>query len=809
MIASLLAAFAAVQTPDFAQGLAIQGVSRSARFAFSTDKVQALMASGQFAEPKLDGEIASPTGQARKWTVIKAKDNGAYDQGAFGGGYAYFTVSRESDGVEVLEALGHGMVYVNGEPRMGDVYGNGYAKIPVALHKGTNTFLFTSGRGDLRARLTKPSSTAVFNLADVTLPDLVVGKPSASYWAGLIVLNTSLRMRPDLTLRYRFGDQAWSEVPLPALAPMSATKVPVQFTAPAFAQAGNQEMTVAIVEPGKLLDLQRVALRVREAKQTRKVTFLSEIDGSVQYYALNPAQTDGDGKALVLTLHGAGVEGIGQADAYRGKDWANIVAATNRRPFGFDWEDWGRKDMREVLDLAKLSLKPDEQQIYLTGHSMGGHGTWQNGVTYPGEFAAIAPSAGWASFFSYTGAPRQSPDDPVDEMFARAQNPSDTVALKENYRNLDLYILHGDADDNVPVREARNMKAELEKMNKTFLYHEQPGAGHWWGNECVDWPPIFEMFQKTKRPKTPELDKVAFSTFNPSISSKYYWITVERQDIPVALSSVQFERQATKIVGTTKNVAALSIDPVVIDKSMNPYIIEIDGSRVPVETPGLGKAPIYLEKVESGWQLAKTSFDIGKSSKRFGPFKEAFNHRMVFVYGTKGTDEENAWAFGKARYDAEQWWYRGNGYVALMSDDEFNRSDIRNDADRSVIVYGNATTNSVWERFLGNSPIQVKKGSLAAGAKTLKGAGYAALFCRPREGSAVAMIGAVGGTGLEAMKSTDRIAYFTSGTGYPDWCVFTKDVWTKGLAGVLGAGYFDSSWQLTSRMAAWRAAEGK
>src|SRR5207249_1249684 len=83
-----------------------------------------------------------------------------------------------------------------------------------------------------------------------------------------------------------------------------------------------------------------------------------------------------------------GVEAQGQADAYASKPWGHLVAPTNRRPFGFDWEDWGRLDALEVLDHAQQLLQTDPQRTYLTGHSMGGHGAWQVGATYPDRFAA-------------------------------------------------------------------------------------------------------------------------------------------------------------------------------------------------------------------------------------------------------------------------------------------------------------------------------------------------------------------------------------------------------------------------------------
>ena len=53
-------------------------------------------------------------------------------------------------------------------------------------------------------------------------------------------------------------------------------------------------------------------------------------------------------------------------DAYKKKDWGHLIAPTNRRPFGFAWEDWGRLDALEVLANAKSIYKPNSKKIYLT-----------------------------------------------------------------------------------------------------------------------------------------------------------------------------------------------------------------------------------------------------------------------------------------------------------------------------------------------------------------------------------------------------------------------------------------------------------
>src|SRR5262249_34917457 len=155
-------------------------------------------------------------------------------------------------------------------------------------------------------------------------------------------------------------------------------KVPFRWTGPAPASPGSTEVALALTQvswnQARLLDSAKISLRVRRPAETRKRTFISEIDGSVQYYAINPARparSDGAPPALFLTLHGAGVEAIGQADAYESKSWGHLVAPTNRRPFGFDWEDWGRLDAMEVLALAQHRLHTDPRRTYLTGHSMG------------------------------------------------------------------------------------------------------------------------------------------------------------------------------------------------------------------------------------------------------------------------------------------------------------------------------------------------------------------------------------------------------------------------------------------------------
>ena len=138
---------------------------------------------------------------------------------------------------------------------------------------------------------------------------------------------------------------------------------------------------------------------VTAATSNHRQTFRSAMDLSTQYYGVVPPSEEAtqSGHGVVLSLHGASVEAMNQANSYRSKSWGYIVAPTNRRPFGFDWQSWGRLDALESLADAKLRYGIDPTRVYLTGHSMGGHGTWHLGVHHPGLFAVLGPSAGWSS----------------------------------------------------------------------------------------------------------------------------------------------------------------------------------------------------------------------------------------------------------------------------------------------------------------------------------------------------------------------------------------------------------------------------
>ncbi len=812
--------------------LAIGGAVHSGRSSIHTDAIEAGLISGQWQRPVAGDRVELPDGSSSQWRAINTNKDGWFDDRVLEAGYVYAPVTAQSDCVMILEAEGDSLVYVNGSPRAGDPYEYGYVQLPVSLHAGTNDFLFLCN-GRLKFTITAPARAVAFNPGDTTLPDLIAGEQMKT-WGSVVIVNATGETQTGLSIRAAIAGKRATETVVPPILPHSVRKVafrlrgtvsesttvnPQQIRAvlPDTPRDEAQETTAPLQltlldgGPGEhqALDSATIKLRVRRADQIQKRTFISGIDGSVQYWALNPAQPvqrNHPPLAMFFSLHGAGVEALGQAEAYEPKSWGDLVVPTNRRPYGFDWEDWGRLDALEVLNIAKAELRPDPQRIYLTGHSMGGHGAWQLGALFPYDFAADGVSAGWISFFSYAGGARFTNATPVETILQRATAASDTLLMKSNFLQEGVYILHGSDDDNVPVTEARHMNSVLSQFDHDYIFHEQPGVGHWWdlsdepGADCVDWPPMFDYFAHHVIPTDESLREINFTTVNPGVSASCHWLEIEQQIHPLEPSwvDVRWDPGKRRFVGATANIArlALDLDPVAPGE---PFKVELDGQTNEIPWP-TDAAKLWLRNEDGRWSVASKPSPALKSPLRCGPFKDAFRHRMIFVYGTKGTPEENSWAFDKARFDAEAFWYRGNGSVDVVPDTAF---DPRAEPDRSVILYGNADSNGAWPALLGESPVQVSRGQVKIGGRVLTGDNLACLFLRPRAGSDVACVGVVSGTGAVGMKLTDRLNYFLSGVCYPDCTVIGPEMLREGVKGIRAAGFFGNDWNVESGEFAW------
>jgi predicted esterase len=193
--------------------------------------------------------------------------------------------------------------------------------------------------------------------------------------------------------------------------------------------------------------------------------FLTEAAEIMPYRLYIPPNYDGSRAfPLVVALHGLG----GTEDSMFGANYQVIPEAEKRgyiiaAPLGYRIDGgYGRNmgpgnkrsefselDVMHVLELVRKDYKVDNQRIYLMGHSMGGIGTWALGAKYPQIWASLAPISGVAD-------PR-------------------TVEIM---RHIPEVVVHGDADNTVPVGGSRAMVAEMKKLGVDVKYIEVPGGSH-------------------------------------------------------------------------------------------------------------------------------------------------------------------------------------------------------------------------------------------------------------------------------------------------------------------------------------------
>jgi predicted esterase len=215
--------------------------------------------------------------------------------------------------------------------------------------------------------------------------------------------------------------------------------------------------------------------------------FLKSAGEIMPYHLYVPASySPAHAYPLVVALHGLGANEDSMLSAFYGiaklaEQHGYIVAA----PLGYRVDagygafrapgqpsrqgDLSEQDVLEVIRLVRQQYKIDESRIYLMGHSMGAYGTWALGATHPEIWAALGPISGGG-------------------------NPASVEKMKA----IPEIVVHGDADDVVPVTNSRIMVEAMKKLGVDVKYIEVPGGNHL-NVAGRNMPAIFDFFDAHRK----------------------------------------------------------------------------------------------------------------------------------------------------------------------------------------------------------------------------------------------------------------------------------------------------------------------
>ena len=166
---------------------------------------------------------------------------------------------------------------------------------------------------------------------------------------------------------------------------------------------------------------------------------------------------EGEKPALTVFLHGAGERGEdfeklyihGPAKYIRlGTLKPSSIILCPQCPEDLVW-NLLTYETKELIDSIVKEYGVDEDRISITGISMGGFGTWEMGMSFPGFFSALAPICGGGISW-------------------RARLIGKTP----------VYAIHGDADDVVPPRNSIEMCEKLVAAGGNVELVLLHGVGH-------------------------------------------------------------------------------------------------------------------------------------------------------------------------------------------------------------------------------------------------------------------------------------------------------------------------------------------
>lgn len=180
----------------------------------------------------------------------------------------------------------------------------------------------------------------------------------------------------------------------------------------------------------------------------------------------------------ILFLHGAGERGddglfqtqVGLASAIRqNASRYPAIVVMPQVPRDSQWVGAPGDMAVAALQQTMREFHVDPSRVYVTGLSMGGHGTWYVAYRHPELFAAVVPICGWVRDF-----PRFTGSVPVVPGDSTAVLPN----LVQRLGKVPIWIFHGEMDPAVDVNGSREPAAALKAASANVRYTEFLGMGH-------------------------------------------------------------------------------------------------------------------------------------------------------------------------------------------------------------------------------------------------------------------------------------------------------------------------------------------
>lgn len=415
-----------------------------------------------------------------------------------------------------------------------------------------------------------------------------------------------------------------------------------------------------------------------------------------------------------------------QAASYRQLDWTDLSAA----------ETWAGLD--QVLDQYAV----DRDRISLIGHHIGGRGVLQLAMAKPGFFSAAAPMyagvdakpaypalALYPDF--YEAATANHIPYPVFKKPARPGAAGDiekeiyerlSLAMRaENLAGLPMRIVTGEHDPDAAA-EGLALEKRCQELGMSHPSTYVPGAMHGSRPPQLESSEWYQWLLGQRRNPTPE--KFVFVCSNLRENAGWY-VRIDGLASPLLPGRLAVNRSDAKLEIETQDVSAFT--PVAFTEGLDPsseLTLAIDGQdlgkwRVE-KLAGLG----FAKTADGSWRRES----MAKSGKRHGmsgPIDDFQTDRLLYVYGTGGSPEENA----RLEKVAKKISNRGLGTeFPCKADVAVTDEELRT---CNLVLVGTPSTNRLTARVADGLPLRWEERGLRLGSTLVEGEGVGACLIHP------------------------------------------------------------------------------
>jgi poly(3-hydroxybutyrate) depolymerase len=541
------------------------------------------------------------------------------------------------------------------------------------------------------------------------------------------------------------------------------------------------------------LEAQSRPARLRASGFVR-IAYDDAVDGSTQYCR---AYLPGDYSAakqwpLILSLHGYNPANPEYVDWWSVDTRHHPIAESKGtiyiEPHGRGNAQYlgiGDRDVMRCLDEAERRFSVDADRVYLTGESMGGHGTWAIVTRHPDVFAAAAPVFGGWDFRITNVNSLVNPPAPATALEAFWFERGSSFANAENLLHVPLLVIHGDADPAVHVANSRHAVQLLQRWGYDIRYHEMPGWAH---EDLGQQATIADWLLSHRRVAAPATVRLRSTDL---AGASAYWVRVRAFQNPSEVIRVVAEVLQPGLVRIdSTNVAALTLDlPAALRGSAKQLRVVWNGQPHELNAANGGE----LGSMPSNSKLSKRA---GLE----GPLPAVIATPFAVVVGTTSSDPRMREIIqARADFFAQQWLTWQHQPLRMLKDTEVTAE---HEKAYSLVLLGGADANAITRKLAKQLPFEASRNGIVVDGRSwkVKDSVLQALYPSPLAADRyVYVITATSPEGMYFWKP--QLVHFAF--GYPvtmsDWIIQDGRRPPPGTQNAavanVAAGVFDASWR--------------